>query len=63
MEREYTIEIKEGAVSFLVPTPKRIALPLQKKVENKIIKEIRTPTDWCAIKDFIKFIYLRSHRS
>ena len=56
LEREYTIEIKEGAVPFSVSTPRRIALPLQKKVEEelkrlkeqKIIKEIHTPTDWCA---------------
>ena len=36
LEREYTIEIKEGALSFSVSTPRRIALPLQKKIEEEL---------------------------
>ena len=56
LEREQTIEIKEGAFPFSISTPRRIALPLPKKVEEelkrlkeqKIIMEIHTPADWCS---------------
>ena len=53
---EYTIQLKPGAVLFALPTPRRVAIPLLKRVKTElenmeklgVISRIDTPTDWCA---------------
>ncbi|GFS00531.1 Pol polyprotein [Elysia marginata] len=56
LDRECTIEIQDDATPFSYSTPRRISLPLQKKVEEElkqlqnddIITEVHVPTYWCA---------------
>ena len=53
---ECRIQLKEDARPYAVPTPRRIALPLQEMVklellnlkDGGIIEEIKEPTEWCA---------------
>ena len=55
MKYEYTIRLKEGAKPFCLTTPRRVALPLQKKVKEEIRRMVNLgvkaavdkPTDWC----------------
>lgn len=52
---EHTIHLKEGATHFCLTTPRRVPLPLMKKVQEKIkliepldiIEPIDEPTEWC----------------
>lgn len=52
----YTIRLSENAQPFSIATPRRLPLPMMKKVqdelkrleEDDIIRPVTTPTDWCA---------------
>ena len=56
LEGEHIIHLKEGATPFCLTTPRRVPLPLMKKVEEKIkrmeqldvIEPIEEPTEWCS---------------
>ncbi|XP_035828299.1 uncharacterized protein LOC118478562 [Aplysia californica] len=56
LKKEYKIEMRESVIPFSVATPRRLALPLHKKVEqelkrlkeDEIIKKIDSSTQWCA---------------
>ena len=56
MENAYTVRLKEGAKPFSIASPRRLPLPMKKKVEDElkslqdkgIIRPVTTPTDWCA---------------
>ena len=56
MSETYTIRLRDDAVPNCVSAPRRVPLPLQKKVEEKlrrlreldVIRLVNTPTDWCA---------------
>ena len=56
MTGEYHISLCEGAKSFALSTPRRIALPLMPKVKQElkrmkkmgVIARVEQPTDWCA---------------
>ncbi|XP_071093535.1 uncharacterized protein [Haliotis cracherodii] len=56
MEGEYTIKLKEDAKPFSISTPRRVPLPLMKKVKQElqsmessgVISKVDCPTDWCA---------------
>ena len=56
MAGEYTIQLKEGAQPFCLTSPRRIPIPLQKKVKSQlesmvqlgVIEPIDEPTDWCS---------------
>ena len=56
LKGEYTIRLKDDAKPFCLYTPRRVPLPLMKKVEQEIaalaksgvIEPIDEPTDWCA---------------
>ena len=53
---EYTVRLKEGAKPFALTTPRRVALPLLKKVKKElermqslgVIRRVDEPTLWCA---------------
>ena len=52
----YKIRLKEDAVPFHISTPRRIAIPLMRKVkknlddkeEQGIIVKVKEPTKWCS---------------
>ncbi|KAK7114087.1 hypothetical protein V1264_000209 [Littorina saxatilis] len=52
----YKIAMKENAIPYAVSAPRRIPLPMQQKVKNKlkrleeldVIRPVTTPTEWCA---------------
>ena len=56
LEGEHTIHLKEGATPFCLTTPRRIPLPLMKKVKEEIermlqldvIEPVDEPTEWCS---------------
>ena len=56
MTGEYHISLCEGAKSFALSTPRRIALPLMPKVKQElkrmkkmgVIARVEQPTDWCT---------------
>ena len=56
LEGEHTIHLKEGATPFCLTTPRRVPLPLMKKVQEEIkrmeqldvIEPIDEPTEWCS---------------
>jgi len=56
LEGGHTIHMKEGATPFCLTTPRRVPLPLMKKVEEEIkcmeqldvIEPIDEPTEWCS---------------
>ena len=55
-EGEHTIHLKEGATPFCLTTPRRVPLPLMKKVQDEIkrmeqldvIEPVDEPTEWCS---------------
>jgi len=55
LEGEHTIHLKEGATPFCLTTPRRVPLPLMKKVQEEIkhmeqldvIEPVDEPTEWC----------------
>ena len=56
VEGEHTTDLKEGATPFCLTTPRRVPLPLMKKVQEEIkrmeqldvIEPIHEPTEWCS---------------
>ena len=56
LEGKHTIHLKEGETPFCLTTPRRIPLPLMKKVQEEIkrmeqldvIESIDEPTEWCS---------------
>ena len=56
LERDYTIQLKEGAKPFALSTPRRVAVPLLGAVKEElqrmerlgVISKIEEPTDWCS---------------
>ena len=56
LEGEHTIHLKEGATPFCLTTPRRVPLPLMKKVQEEIkrmeqldvIEPVDAPTEWCS---------------
>ena len=56
MEKEYTIELREGAKPFALSTPCRVAIPLMPAVQKElarmeqigVISKLAEPTEWCA---------------
>ena len=56
LEGELTIQLKEGATPFCLTTPRRVPLPLMKKVQEEIkrmeqldvIEPVDEPTEWCS---------------
>ena len=56
LEGEHTIHLKEGATHFCLTTPRRILLPLMKKVKEEVermlqldvIEPVDEPTEWCS---------------
>ena len=56
LEGEHTIHLKEGATPFCLTTPRRVPLPLMKKVQEEIermlqldvIEPVDEPTEWCS---------------
>ena len=56
LKGEYTIRLRDDAKPFCLYTPRRVPLPLMKKVEDEInglvksgvIESVDEPTDWCA---------------
>ena len=55
-EGEHAIHLKEGATPFCLTTPRRVPLPLMKKVQEEIkrmeqldvIEPVDEPTEWCS---------------
>ena len=56
IDNAYTVRLKEDAKPFSIASPRRLPLPMKKKVEEElksledkgIIRPVTTPTDWCA---------------
>ncbi|XP_062523487.1 uncharacterized protein K02A2.6-like [Corticium candelabrum] len=56
MKEEYTICLKSDTKPFALSTPRRIPIPLMKKVEDELLKmqvegvisKVDLPTDWCS---------------
>lgn len=56
MKETYKIRLKEDAVPRAVTAPRRVPLPMQKKLEAElkrlqdmdVIRPVTTPTDWCS---------------
>ena len=56
MSEEYIICLKSDAQPFALSTPRRIPIPLMKKVEDELLKmqvegvisKVDQPTDWCS---------------
>ena len=56
LKSEYTIRLRDNTKPFCLDTPRRVPLPLMKKVEDKInglvksgvIESVDELTDWCA---------------
>ena len=56
LEGEYTIRLREGACSFALMTPRRVAIPLLPRVKAEldrmvqlgVISPVEYPTEWCA---------------
>ena len=56
LQGEHKIHLKENATPFCLATPRRVPLPLMKKVKAEIdrmvdcgvIEPVNDPTDWCA---------------
>lgn len=55
-DTKYVIRLEENAKPFAVAAPRRLSLPMKKKVEEElrrlqdddIIRPVTNPTDWCA---------------
>ena len=53
---DYSIQLREDAVPFALPTPRRVSIPLmdvvkrelQRMEDLQVIRRVDTPTDWCA---------------
>ena len=53
---KYTIRLEDNAQPYAIATPRRLSLPMKKRVQEElqrledadIIRPITTPTDWCA---------------
>lgn len=72
MEGEFSIKLKPGVTPHAITTPRRVALPLMKKVKEElarmenlgVISKVDIPTDWCAgmvvvpKPDMIEFVYV-----
>ena len=60
IEGEYEIVLTKDAKPYALATPRRIPLPLMKKVEDElkcmeslgVIRKVNVPTDWCAGQSF-----------
>ena len=53
MEQPYTIQLNDGAKPFALSTPRRVAIPLLKSVQQElesmgVISRVHQPTEWCA---------------
>ena len=56
LQGEHKIHLKENATPFCLATPRRVPLPLMKKVKDEIdrmvdcgvIEQVNDSTDWCA---------------
>ena len=56
LKGEYSIELRDDAQPFALATPRRVAIPLLKRVQQelermermKVITRVNQPTDWCA---------------
>ena len=56
LKGEYSIELRDDAQLFALATPRRVAIPLLKRVQQelermqrmKVITRVNQPTDWCA---------------
>ena len=56
MKEEYTVCLKSDTKPFALSTPRRIPIPLMKKVEDELLKmqvdgvisKVDQPTDWCS---------------
>ena len=56
LKGEYSIELRDDAQPFALATPRRVAIPLLKCVQQelermermKVITRVNQPTDWCA---------------
>ena len=56
LKGEYTIRLKDDAKPFCMYTPRKVPLPLMKKLEkelatlvkSEVIEPVDEPTDWCA---------------
>ena len=52
----YSIKLCEDATPYALTTPRRVPIPLKKRVKEEldkivsqgVIQEIKEPTDWCA---------------
>jgi len=57
LEGEHTIHLKEGVTPFCLTTPRRVPLPLMKKVKEEIermlqldvIEPVDEPMEWCSL--------------
>ncbi len=56
LQGEYTIKLQDRAKPYALTTPRRVAIPLKKRVKAElekmvsqgVIQKIQEPTDWCA---------------
>ena len=56
LEEPYTIQLREDARPFALATPRRVAIPLLKSVQQElermesmgVISRVNQPTEWCA---------------
>ena len=56
LQGDYKIQLKEGAKPYALSTPRRVAIPLMKPVEQElqrmealgVIAKVQEPTEWCA---------------
>ena len=56
LKGEYTIELRDDAQPFSLSTPRRVAIPLLKSVQqeldrmerNGVIAKVKQPTEWCC---------------
>lgn len=56
LQGEYTIKLQDGAKPYALTTPRRVPIPLKKRVKAEldrmvsqgVIQKIQEPTDWCA---------------
>ena len=56
LKGEYSIELRDDTQPFALATPRRVAIPLLKRVQQelermermKVITRVNQPTDWCA---------------
>ena len=56
LDGEYHITLKENAIPYNIPTPRRVPIPLLPKVKGEldklenldVIEKVEEPSDWCA---------------